>query len=171
VRASSIRRLSLSVLVAASLARAASAQPQNPSAGDTVAWTISAPEGVVKPGERLPLTLHAAVRPGWHVYGLNQAPTGPTPLRVSIEASAVARADAAARGSLPTKEHSRAFDADTEFYAAAFTVTAPVRIGAHAASGRQQIPVSVEFQTCSGEICQPPKTVRLSAPVNIRANG
>jgi DsbC/DsbD-like thiol-disulfide interchange protein len=163
--------LNLSVLVAASLAGAAAAQPPSPSSGDTVAWTVAAPDAVVTPGERLSLILHGTVRQGWHVYGLKQAPTGPTPLRVGIEAGEVARADGPPKGSPPVKEHSRAFDADTEFYAAGFTIAAPVRIGAHPAAGRQQIPVSVQFQTCNGDICQPPKAARLLVPVTVRANG
>ena len=39
------------------------------------------------------------------------------------------------------------------------------------AAGPQQIPISVRFQTCNGHICQPPKTVKLSVPVTVRANG
>ncbi|WP_293380820.1 protein-disulfide reductase DsbD domain-containing protein [Phenylobacterium sp.] len=171
---SSVHILALSGLILASVAGAAVAQPgAGPGAGgDTVTWTAAPAGGEgVKPGALTAVTLQAVVRPGWHVYGLDQTPTGPTPLRVNIEASAVAKADAAPRGSPPIKEHSRAFDTDTEFYASAFTVTAPVRIAPHAAAGRQQIPVSVQFQTCNGDICQPPKTVRLSVPVTIRAQG
>ena len=44
----------------------------------------------------------------------------------------------------------------------------PVRIAPKAAAGRQLIPVSVRFQTCNGQICHPPKTVRLSIPVTVR---
>ena len=47
------------------------------------------------------------------------------------------------------------------------TATVPVKLAAHAAAGKQTIPVTVRFQTCNGAICQPPKTVHLSAPVTI----
>ncbi len=166
--------LGLSVAIGAMAAGGAFAQPAPASGpgGDTVAWTVSAPEGEsVKRGGRLVLTLHGAVRPGWHVYGLDQAPTGPMPLRITVEPSEVARADGAPKGSPPVRKRDPAFGLDTAFYAEAFTVTAPVRIGAQAAAGRQQIPVSVRFQTCNGDICQPPKTVRLTASVNVRGDG
>ncbi len=168
-----LRGLGFIVLAALALGgEAVRAQPAAPAGGETVTWTAPEPGGdSVKPGGRALLTLRGTVRPGWHVYGLNQAPTGPTPLRVAVEANETARADGAPKGSPPVKEHSRAFDADTEFYATAFTVTAPVRIAAHAAAGRQQVPVSVQFQTCNGDICQPPKTVRVLAAVNIKAGG
>jgi DsbC/DsbD-like thiol-disulfide interchange protein len=174
VRPRSFSVLSLSLLIGATLVGAAAAQPggPGPAAGDTVAWTVSATDGgAVKPGARVPLVLHAAVRQGWHVYGLNQAPTGPTALRVAVEAGEVAKAEGAPKGSAPIRRRDPAFGVDTEYYADAFTVTAPVRIGRHAAAGPQHIAVSVQFQTCNGDICQPPKTVRLSAPVTVRADG
>jgi hypothetical protein len=159
-------------LLGLTLHGAASAQTADPARGDTVTWTLSSPGAdAVKPGSRLALTLHGAVLDGWHVYSLKQLPEGPTPLRVTLDPSEVAAADGAPAGSAPSKTHDPAFDLDTQFYAHAFTVTVPVRIGSHLAAGRQLIPVSVRFQTCNGQICQPPKTVRLSAPINVRADG
>jgi hypothetical protein len=164
-------------LLGLSLQGAASAQTPdqgfgNPTGRETVSWTVSTPAaGAVKPGSRLALTLHGAVQDGWHVYALKQLPDGPTPLRVALDPTDVAMANGAPTGSPTTKLHDPAFDLDTEFYTRDFTVTVPVRVGSHLAAGRQLIPVSVRFQTCNGGICQPPKTVRLSAAVNVRAGG
>ncbi len=151
------------------LAGAASAQPS--IGGDTVAWSATAPAQAVKPGGRVKITLKGAVQNGWHVYGLEQLPDGPTPLRVTLDASDVAAADGAPAGSPVTKLQDPSFNLQTQFYEHDFTVTAPVRIGAHAAAGAQVIPVNVRFQTCNGRICQPPKTVKLSVAVNVQANG
>lgn len=153
------------------LALAGAVQAQPSIGGDTVAWSASTPAQAVKPGGRVKITLQGAVQGGWHVYGLQQLPDGPTPLRVSLDSSDIAAADGAPAGSPVTKLQDPSFNLQTQFYEHDFTVTAPVRIGAHAAAGQQQIPISVRFQTCNGRICQPPKTVRLSVPVNIRANG
>jgi hypothetical protein len=161
----------LSVLSLASLSLAGAAQAQLSIGGDTVAWSASTPAQAVKPGGRVKITLQGAVQSGWHVYGLQQLPDGPTPLRVSLDVSDIAAADGSPAGSPVTKLQDPSFNLQTQFYEHDFTVTAPVRIGAHAAAGQQQIPISVRFQTCNGRICQPPKTVRLSVPVNIRANG
>ena len=143
-----------------------------PLAGDTVTWTV-APSSTdpVRPGARLTLTLEGTVKDGWHVYGLKQLPGGPIPLRVTVVPGDLAAADGGPTASPPTRLHDPSFDLDTEVYAHPFTVTAPVRIGAHPATGRQSIPVDVRFQTCNGQICQPPKTVRLNAPVTVRADG
>lgn len=143
-----------------------------PSIGpETVTWSASAPAEAVKPGGRLKITLHGAVQRGWHVYGLKQLPEGPNPMRVTVDASDVAAAEGSPSGSPATKFQDPSFNLQTEFYDHDFTVTAPVRIGPHAAPGARTIPISVSFQTCNGGICQPPRTVHLSATVTVRANG
>ena len=43
-----------------------------------------------------------------------------------------------------------------------------MRIAAKASAGKQLVPVSVHFQTCDGRICQPPKTVKLTAALNVQ---
>ena len=156
-------------LAAFALAGAAAAQPS--LGADTVSWSASAPAQGAKPGGQAKITLRGAVQPGWHVYGLQQLPDGPTPLRVTLDASDIATADGQPSGTPPTKLQDPSFNLETQYYERDFTVTAPVRIGARAPAGQQQIPISVRFQTCNGRICQPPKTVRLSVPVTVRANG
>ncbi|MGZ3280026.1 MAG: protein-disulfide reductase DsbD N-terminal domain-containing protein [Caulobacteraceae bacterium] len=168
--AEKLRALSMGAgLAALVLASAASAQPS--FGPDTVSWSASAPSQAVKPGGRVKVTLRGVVQPGWHVYGLQQEPDGPNPLRVSLDASAIAASDGEPTGTAPIKQQDPSFNLETQYYERDFTVTAPVRIGAKTPAGPQQIPISVRFQTCNGHICQPPKTVRLSVPINIRANG
>lgn len=142
------------------------AQPRSGVRAETVSWTAQvAPDGVAKPAASLTLTLHAQVQDGWHVYALKQLPNGPTPLLVRLDPNKIATATGAPSGSPPTKIHDPAFGLDTEFYSRAFTVNLPLRVAGRPTAGRQQIPVSVRFQTCNGQICQPPKTVHLSAPL------
>ena len=88
---------------------------------------------------------------------------------MTLEANGVASADGAVAGSPAKTFHDPAFDLDTQFYANAFTLTVPVRLKPQSPAGAQTIPVSVRFQTCNGRICQPPKTVHLSATVNLQA--
>jgi len=140
------------------------------SAGATVVWTVSPPVAV-KPGARASLVLHGAVREGWHVYALKQQDNGPTPLRVALDVNDIAAAAGAPLGSVPKVEHDRAFNLDTPLYTRDFTVTLPVRLKPHVAAGRQAIPVSVRFQTCNGQTCEPPKTLHLSAAVDVAAGG
>jgi len=148
----------------------ASAQNADPAAAQTVNWTITAdPEEAVKQGGRVTLTLHGEVADGWHVYALKQLPNGPTPLRVTLDQNDVATASGAPVGSPATKIHDQGFNLDTQFYSHAFTVALPLQIAAQSASGTQQIPVSVRFQTCNDRVCQPPKTVHLTAAISIHS--
>ena len=154
------------VLLLLSLNGAAVAQtPDDPARADTVSWTVSPLDSAKKTGHAT-LTLHGAVAAGWHVYSLKQLPEGPTPLVASVAANDVVASDGAATGSAPTKFHDPAFGLETQFYTGQFTLTLPVRLKAQG-SASQTIPVDVRFQTCNGRVCQPPKTVHLSAAVNL----
>ncbi|HZQ41096.1 MAG TPA: protein-disulfide reductase DsbD N-terminal domain-containing protein [Rhizomicrobium sp.] len=146
----------LGAALVGALSFAASATAEDVARGETVTWTAS-----VAPDAKL--NLHAQVKDGWHVYALKQLPGGPTPLLVMVDPNGVATANGQAVGSRPTKIHDPDFNLDTEYYTRAFTVTLPLRLAAPAGKGQRQIPVSVRFQTCNGQICQPPKLVHLAA--------
>jgi DsbC/DsbD-like thiol-disulfide interchange protein len=152
------------------VAMSASAQNSDPAAAQTVNWTVTAdPADAVKQGGHVTLTLHGEVADGWHVYALKQLPNGPTPLRVTLDQNDVAAASGAPVGSPATKIHDQGFNLDTQFYSHAFTVVLPLQIAVHSASGAQQIPLSVRFQTCNDRVCQPPKTVHLTAAISIHS--
>jgi len=157
-------------IVLLGLAAPTLAQTADPAAAETVNWTITAPADAVKQGGKVTLTLHGEVADGWHVYSLKQLPNGPTPLRVTLDQNVIATASGAPVGSPATKIHDQGFNLDTQFYSHAFTVSLPLQVGVQSASGPQQIPVSVRFQTCNDRICQPPKTVHLSAAVSTTTN-
>jgi len=159
----------LSIALGLGLAMQGAAHAQFPGAiGDTVTWSLAAPSEPVKPGAKVALQLKGAVKPSWHVYGLKQSPEGPTPLEISVEAPNVAAAAGAPTGAAPIKKHDPSFDLETQYYERAFTLSVPVRIAAKASAGKQLVPVSVHFQTCDGRICQPPKTVKLTAALNVQ---
>ncbi len=145
-----------------------SPQPDGAARGETVSWTVSAsPEDSIKAGSRLTLTLRGTVQDGWHLYSLKQAPDGPTPLLISLGANSVASAGGAVTGTPPIRRRDPAFGLDTQYYEQAFTLTVPVRLKPNLKPGQQAIPLNVRFQTCNGTVCQPPKTVHLSASVNL----
>jgi hypothetical protein len=133
---------------------------------ETVSWTVVPAEG--KQGGKLTLTLQGTPVAGWHVYSLQQLPLGPNPLHVALDSSDLVSADGAPSESKPVKARDAAFGFETQYYEKPFTITLPVRLTKAAAAGQQTIPVSVRFQTCNGRICQPPKTVHLSATVTVK---
>lgn len=134
----------------------------------TVQWSAAVvSKAALRQGEAATLELSAEVLDGWHVYALTQPPGGPTALRVALDENAVARAAGAPSGTAPEKRFDPSFDLETQFYAHSFTLRLPVRLKEHAASGWQSIPVSVRFQTCNGRECQPPRTIHLSASIEV----
>jgi thiol:disulfide interchange protein DsbD len=141
----------------------------SPADQQTVVWTVS-PSTVPGHGRRVVINLRGAVREGWHIYGLKQSKDGPTPLLVSIAKNDVALADGAPQGSKPTVAFEPAFGFVTPYYVRTFSVSVPARLRAGLASGRQLVPVTVRYQACNGRICEPPKTVQLSAPVELGAS-
>jgi hypothetical protein len=142
------------------LSASAWAQPGDPAAKDTVSW--SAPVVTTGQGGKAKLALNGTVLAGWHVYSLKQALEGPTPLVVTVDANEIASADGAVTETPPTTFKDPAFGVNTHFYSSAFSLTVPVKFRSKPGAGAA-VPVSVRFQTCNGRICQPPKTVHLSA--------
>jgi Disulphide bond corrector protein DsbC len=139
----------------------------NPTAIQTVHWAaaLTAADGL-KPGSETTLELSGAIEDGWHVYALTEPAGGPTALRVTLDENEVAQVTGTPSGTAPRKRHDPSFGLETQFYTHTFTVRVPVRVKQHP-DGRQTLPVSVRFQTCSDRECQPPTTVHLVVPVEV----
>jgi hypothetical protein len=134
-----------------------------------VQWAGSAiPKTPVEQGSTIEIDLSAEVQEGWHVYGLTQAPGGPTPLSVTLDENGVVQIVSVKSGTASTKKHDPSFDLETEFYPNSFSLDIQTQVKQHAAAGNQSIPVSVRFQACNDRTCLPPKTVHLSVPIEIR---
>jgi DsbC/DsbD-like thiol-disulfide interchange protein len=146
----------------------AQAPGTNASPNQTVQWAATlAATGGVKQGGETTLELSGTIDDGWHVYALTEPAGGPTALRVTLDENEVAEVAGAASGTAPSKRHDRSFGLVTQFYTHSFTVRLPVQVKQQPAAGRQSIPVSVRFQTCSDRECQPPTTIHLIVPVEV----
>lgn len=159
--------LSLAGAVVGWLGIAAIGAAQAPGAVPTVHWSASAQKK--SSGSRrgaLTLELSGHVEPGWHVYALEQAPGGPTPLRLSLDANDFARLAGSPSGTAPERKYDPSFGLETQFYTGSFTLYLPVELTPQRESGRRVIPLSVRFQTCNGRECEPPRTVHLSVPLD-----
>jgi hypothetical protein len=140
----------------------------NPTPDQTVQWaaTLSAAGGV-KQGSETTLELSGEILDGWHVYAITEPAGGPTALRVTLDENEVAQVAGHPSGTAPRKRHDPSFGLVTQFYTHSFTVRVPVQVKQQPAAGRQLLPVSVRFQTCSDRECQPPTTIHLVVPVEV----
>jgi hypothetical protein len=148
-----------------------SAQPAAAPPSDfrsrSVNWTAATTVPTARRGGRVPIVLAGSPAESWHIYGFGQQPRGPISLAVALDPSPLATADGRPTASPPIKVFEPAFGLETPYYLRNFSVTIPIRLKADAPIGRQLIPVSIRFQACSGGTCEPPKTIHLSAPVQV----
>ncbi len=136
---------------------------------EPVKWSIqpSQPEQPLKPGDQFQVHLTAKIEEGWHLYSLNQAEGGPTPTRISVPAGQPFAQDGNIASAEPKSAMDPNFNLITHYYEEEAAFTIPVKVAANAAAGKANVTVSVGFQTCSEELCLPPKTVRLSTELTI----
>ena len=144
----------------------AGSRAQSP-APQPVRWQASiAANTPVKAGAGATIDLTGHVDEGWHVYALNEPSGGPIPLRIALDENRVAHIVGQIGGTVPVKKHDESFALETELYLSDFTLHVPVEVG-QSAAGRQTIPLNVRFQACNDRICLPPRTVHLSAAVEV----
>jgi hypothetical protein len=132
---------------------------------DTVHWTVTVASAAVKAGSDVTVDVNGSIDDGWHVYGLKQLPGGPTSLRLTVDANDTATAAGDPSESPPQKIHDARFGLDTQFHTGTVMLHLPVHVTA--AAGNRTIPVSVRFQLCSEGECKPPRTVHLTALIEV----
>lgn len=135
---------------------------------DAVHWTaaVTSPSTVTR-GSTATLDISGEVQAGWHVYGLEQQPRGPTPLRITLDPNSIVTATGPTSGTAPETVHDTHFGFDTQLYTHPFVVHVPVQVDAKLEAGRELIPVSVRFQACSDRECLLPRTVHLSVAIDV----
>ncbi|MGI8467247.1 MAG: cytochrome c biogenesis protein CcdA [Pyrinomonadaceae bacterium] len=143
---------------------AGSLRAQNP-----VALSMTVRPAKAKAGDKLTAQISASIGGGWHMYSITQGAGGPVPTRITVDESGVFKAAGNARGSAPQREMDANFGIITETYSGSATFTVPVAVDAAAQAGAQTLSIGVRYQVCNDSVCLPPKTVKVSAPVEIIA--
>jgi len=136
-------------------------------AAPAVRWAASLSPATVERGGSATVDVSAQIKEGWHVYAPEQPPGGPTPLRVTLDNEDVAQLAGRLSGTIPQTRHDPSFDLDTLFFVHSLQLHLPVRL-VDSPAGARVIPVSVHFQSCSDRECQPPATIHLDVPVDVR---
>jgi DsbC/DsbD-like thiol-disulfide interchange protein len=137
----------------------------------SVSWSMALdPPGEVAAarGGRLTVAVTARIAEGWHVYGTDDLKDGPRPLAITLPAGQPFTAAGKLRAPEPDRDFDASFNQVTTFYARTTTFRLPVAVAKGAPRGEASIAVAVAFQACDGRICLPGRTVKLSAPVQIR---
>jgi DsbC/DsbD-like thiol-disulfide interchange protein len=118
-------------------------------------------------GEKTTLQLTGAIPDGWHVYSLTQPPGGPIALKVNLDDADVGSISGNIQAPAPVRKKDPAIDMETETYSGSLKLGIPVSLQAGLAPGAHDLHLSVRYQSCSDRECRPPRTVHLSARINV----
>ena len=136
---------------------------------EPIRWSIKAelPDRPLKPGEQFTVRLTAVIEEHWHLYGLEQAEGGPIPTRIVLPGDQPFEQAGRIEAAEPKTEMDPNFNLMTEYYEEQALFSVPVKVAANATPGNSELKVNASYQTCSDELCLPPKTVKLAVPINI----
>jgi DsbC/DsbD-like thiol-disulfide interchange protein len=135
-----------------------------------IAWSVQQDKdtGVIRSGAEFKVKLVAKIKEGWHLYSLDEPPSGPGPTEITVpkgqpfELSGDIDSPVAIRALDPN------FGVKTEYYERSATFVIPVRVAAGTV-GRQTLLVEVRYQSCSQQLCLAPKTEKLQLELEIQA--
>ncbi len=133
-----------------------------------VSWQVkSAPHGAVKPGAKFDVTVAGAIKPGWHVYALQEPDGGPIATQVGL-----ADGDPAdvlkVTSDKPKLVMDPAFGMQTGLFLNTVDFTLHLRAPKAGGSGAAQpLHVLVRYQSCDNHVCLPPHTDTVDVPVTL----
>ena len=159
-----------SSLLAVALLLPAPAGSQTPSGKDVVAPEAYASHDPVARGMSFQVAVVLKIRNGFHVNAreVTEDYLIPTDLRAEIPAGFKLGTVAYPKGTLQTFTFSKSKKLNV--YSGDVTILLPLTVLATAPLGPHRIPMKLRYQACSTEICLPPTTLKLDAPITVAAS-
>lgn len=139
------------------------------SAPVPIHWSAALPAGTrsLQPGQRVALAFSGEIDSGWHVYAFPQPPDSPV---IATEVTVPDGQALALTGEIkPPKPQSQmdpTVGKETTIYENSVTFDLPLRV-ARKANGKQNLEVDVRYQACNNRMCLPPRTDKVTVPVDI----
>lgn len=161
-------RIALAAALCAMTAASAVAQDEDAKL-DPIKWSLKAklPPKPLKVGDKFIVELTAQIEKGWHLYSTEPVESGPKPTRITVPTDQPFEQAGEIESPAPLTIRDPNFGVEVEFYEESVTFTIPVRVLSNAASGGRKLMVQVRYQTCTEQLCLPPKLVKLEAPVEL----
>ena len=144
-------------------------QAQSPP--QPVSWSVALePRGSssVAAGGTITVAVTAKINEGWHVYGTEELKDGPRPLAIALADGQPFKAAGKLQAPEADRDFDESFNQVTTFYGKTTTFRLPVAVSSGAPRGPAAVDIEIGFQACDGRICLPGRTVKLSAPLEIR---
>jgi DsbC/DsbD-like thiol-disulfide interchange protein len=136
-----------------------------------IVWSIQGDTAaaVQKPGGEFNALVTAKIDEGWHLYSTDEAAGGPRPTVITMPKDQPFEIAGDIDSPLAKTALDENFGVRTDYYEGSATFTVPVRVAAQAVAGRQKLLVEVRYQSCSKELCLPPKTAKLELAVDVQS--
>lgn len=157
------RHLVLLLFVAAILFSGRLVHAQNP-----VSLSMSVKPAKVTAGGKLTAQISASISGDWKMYSITQGGGGPIPTTIRVP-EGIFKAAGSSRGTAPKRAMDPNFGIMTEYYAGSASFTVPLSVDNSALPGPQTLTINVRYQVCNETLCLPPKTLKVSSPVEIVA--
>lgn len=109
----------------------------------------------------------ASIGGGWHMYSITQGAGGPIPTRITLEGGPFKMGGVS--GTKPAVKMDPNFGINTETYSGSATFNISFTVAAGTPEGAQTLGINVRYQVCNDNVCLPPKTIKVTAPVTITA--
>jgi len=127
-----------------------------------VHFTASARPSPARAGEVVTVTVRAAIDPGWHVYSVVPAATGPAP--AALVSAPSASPVGPTTEDAPTQHFDANFQEQVAYHENAATFTRQFRL-----TGGAIPDVTLHYQTCNASVCLPPTDASLPLTLSIEA--
>lgn len=138
------------------------------AAPDPVEWKlVDGPSRPLKLGDRFTVRLVAQVQPGWHMYSMKTVAEGPIATRIWLGEGQPFRLAGNVKAAEPLLVQDASFNMEVETYEGEASFILPLRVTARSDPGSQILLVSASYQSCNNKLCLPPKTVKVSLPIEI----
>jgi DsbC/DsbD-like thiol-disulfide interchange protein len=105
------------------------------------------------------------MKPGWHVYALDQGPGGPVPMRISLPEHVFVM-DGDIDSPTPKIAFDPNFRIEVRFYEDEAAFTLHLKNGSQTLSEPLKVFVDVSYQACTQQMCMPPKVAHLATAVS-----
>ncbi len=138
---------------------------------DPIRWAIKTDIAVggISAGGKFNAQLLAAIDEGWHLYSPDQPPGGPLPTRIKVIEGQSFKLAGEIETPLPQVSFDPNFNMETQILEGEAVFTLPISVAADTPAGKHTLSVAATFQSCNETKCLPPKTVKLTADVNVVA--
>jgi DsbC/DsbD-like thiol-disulfide interchange protein len=142
------------------------------SAPVPIHWNAALPAGThsLQPGQKITVALTADIDSGWHVYAFPQPPDSPV---IATDITVPDGQALALSGEIkPPKAESQmdpTVGKETTLYKNSVTFDLPLKV-ARKAQGKQNLEVDIRYQACNNRMCLPPRTDKVTVPVDISSS-